>query len=369
MKLTKKYRPKSFDDFFPSVDNIEPLRKIAESKEGGVYLFSGPHGLGKTTTARILACEYLGFEVESEERKLIMRSGNSAGVEGYIEWDCTRNNRADDINTLVDMIEAAAQPSLMDTKYAFVIDELHNVKPETQRRLIKLFEDGDIDRVLFIVLTNYRDKLDPAVVNRSVEPVTFRPMSKEWGIKLIMDIAKREKVDITKESALDIYNASATKSPRDLVLAVQGHSLGSMVYDSSEDPSGNVKAIIGAIRDLAEVMSFDQPEKHILDTRSRELYLATVSLVRTYRSYDAVVAAIGRFYEASFQNLSKVDPEPGKSSNIYIAIRSAAQLLDRLKDRPATYSYQVVDLCRIFYLAAEDRAKLNKEMKNNKSVN
>jgi len=304
-----------------------------------------------TSIARIIATEYLECTKEVKDR--IFDGSDTEGT-GYVEWDFTRLGKADDVSLLSDMIREASHPSLYSgKKFAFVLDEFHGAKPETQRKLIKPMEDGDINSMLIIIVTNYPDKLDPAILSgRAIAPLEFRPLGEDWGVKFLMEIAKKEGLGLTKQAAEDLYSSATYTSPRMLLSTLDAYSMSGKSPEEILSQYAVIKDVVTAVRELSMGIKSNMKREN-MDMLSKKLYDAIVRLSLSKKTYENVITALGAFYDAQLRNVYK----HSSKHSFYDAMRTVSYTLEILSKRPAMYSYLPVDLTRAFFLVAEERAR------------
>src|SRR3989338_6964220 len=151
-----KYRPKSFAELFGAKEISKALQNSLEKGQAGhAYIFTGPKGSGKTTTARILAkalnCESLAYGTSNVQRSTsdvaqmepCNKCDNCLAInEGrfldLLEIDAASNRGIDDIRDLRDKIKLS--PSLGRFK-VYIIDEVHMLTTEAFNALLKTLEE------------------------------------------------------------------------------------------------------------------------------------------------------------------------------------------------------------------------------------
>ncbi len=214
MSLYLKYRPKTIDEL-----DLEEIRDFFHQlvKSGNLthaYLFDGPRGSGKTSSARILAkmvnCEACKQSVcepcgQCDSCQLIDK-GNAVDL---IEIDGASNRRIDDIRNLKDKIRLA--PSRLKKK-VYIIDEVHMLTTEAFNALLKTLEEPP-EHAIFILATTEFHKLPETIVSRCLR-VKFRKASKQEMIRSLSRVVKGEKGKIDDE-ALSLLAESVDGSFRD----------------------------------------------------------------------------------------------------------------------------------------------------------
>src|SRR6266446_5037910 len=164
--FARKYRPQTFDDLVGQTHVSRTLKNaVAQNRLAHAYLFVGPRGIGKTSTARILAkslnCEKgptitpCGICHNCRE----IAAGNSLDV---IEIDGASNRGIDDVRELRDNVRYAPAKSRLKI---YIIDEVHMLTKEAFNALLKTLEEPP-PHVKFIFATTEPDKVLPTILSR-----------------------------------------------------------------------------------------------------------------------------------------------------------------------------------------------------------
>ena len=164
LALYRKYRPKSFDEMVGQNNVIRVIKNaVMNNKVSHAYLFSGPRGTGKTTTAKIIAkmvnCENL---VDGEPCGKCPSCLNILNSSDVIEIDAASNNGVDEIRNLRDKVNLV--PS--ENKYKiYIIDEVHMLTIQAFNALLKTLEEPP-QHVIFILATTEFHKIPMTIVSR-----------------------------------------------------------------------------------------------------------------------------------------------------------------------------------------------------------
>lgn len=207
--LYLKYRPKKFSDIVWQ-EHVKKLFSNALSK-GMVshsYLFSGPRGTGKTSTARILAkslnCKnpINGYEPCNECESC--KSIDSEKSLDVIEMDAASNRGIDEIRAIRDRV--AYLP--VESKYkVYIIDEVHMLTKEAFNALLKTLEEPP-EHTIFILATTEIQKVPETVISRC-QVVEFRRIPEEATKNRLVKICNNENIDFEMEALEHIAKRSA----------------------------------------------------------------------------------------------------------------------------------------------------------------
>ena len=167
--LYRKYRPQRFEDIIAQGHVTETLaREVQESRVAHAYLFAGPRGTGKTTTARILAkalnCTDLGSDGEPCNvctSCVAVTEGSSLDV---IELDAASHNSVDDIRDI--RLSVTTVASVGGAKRVFILDEAHMLSKAAGNALLKTLEEPP-PHVHFVLATTEPYKLLDTIRSRS----------------------------------------------------------------------------------------------------------------------------------------------------------------------------------------------------------
>ena len=239
LAIYRKYRPKTLSDVLGQEAVAEILKNAARlDRLAHAYLFYGPKGSGKTTTARIIAkianCEKRQSDKEFKKQGepcnqcrpcLEIDKGTAMDV---IEIDAASNRGIDEIRDLKESIRVS--PASYSHK-VYIIDEAHQLTKDAFNALLKTLEEPPAHAILILVTSEF-EKMPATIVSRT-QRFQFRKLPLEKIIEKLKSISKAEKINIS-EPALELISAVAGGSFRDAEsLLDQLVSLEKQVKDST----------------------------------------------------------------------------------------------------------------------------------------
>ena len=225
----RKWRPQKFSELIGQEHIVRTLRNAIElNKLSHAYIFSGTRGVGKTTTARILAkaincakgplsepCDECDF---CQEIKL----GNSIDVR---EIDGASNNSVDQVRELTENIKYAASSSRYKV---YIIDEVHMLSKSAFNALLKTLEEPP-SKVVFIFATTELSKIPETILSRC-QCFEFKPLSHRQIIEQLEIICDHEGIKANGRSLEQIAKTGAgsmrdAQSLLDQVIAYCGNKI------------------------------------------------------------------------------------------------------------------------------------------------
>ena len=195
--LSLKWRPKSFDQIVGQSHITQTLNNaISINRLAQAFLFSGPRGVGKTTTARVLASTING--IDSHEACL-----------DIIELDGASNRGIDEIREIRESVKFP--PSSVKYK-VYIIDEAHMLTEQAFNALLKTLEEPP-KHVIFILATTDPQKMPQTILSRT-QRYDFMRISSEVIVDRLKYILEDENINF-EENALELISQKSDGSMRD----------------------------------------------------------------------------------------------------------------------------------------------------------
>ena len=227
--LYRKYRSRSLDEVVGQ-EHITALlsRAIKSGHISHAYLMTGPHGVGKTSIARILAHEINGLPYTDESTHL-----------DIIEIDAASNNGVEDVRDLRERVHVA--PTSAKRK-VYIIDEVHMLSKPAFNALLKTLEEPP-EHVVFILATTDADKLPATIISR-VQRFNFRSIADDKIHAHLRSIADKESIAISDEALTRIVKHGHGSFRDSITLLDQLRSV-----SETEITASDVDAALGAPND------------------------------------------------------------------------------------------------------------------------
>ena len=203
-----KYRPQKFSEISkPNAVATAVQNQVKSNKVGHAYLFIGPRGTGKTTTARILAkalnCKDLDKNGDPCARCATCIQIANGSFLDLIEIDAASNRGIDDIRDLREKIKLA--PTSGKQK-VYIVDEVHMLTTEAFNALLKTLEEPP-SHATFILCTTEAHKV-PDTIKSRCQVFNFKRATIAQLTERLANITKQEKAKISKEDLKKIAAAS-----------------------------------------------------------------------------------------------------------------------------------------------------------------
>lgn len=196
----RKYRPQNWDAVVGQDGITRTLKQAIEQEQmAQAYLFCGPRGVGKTTSARIFARAINEFEASEEEDYAF----------NVFELDAASNNKVEDIRSIVDQVRIPPQRG----KYkVYIIDEVHMLSQAAFNAFLKTLEEPP-PHAVFVLATTEKHKILPTILSRC-QIFDFHRITVPDMVKHLQGICEKEGVE-AEESALHVVAVKADGALRD----------------------------------------------------------------------------------------------------------------------------------------------------------
>jgi len=239
--LYRRFRPQRFGELRGQERVAEALqRAVASGQVSHAYLFSGPRGTGKTSTARILAkalnCEALidGEPCLACSSCIAVANGASVDVE---ELDAASNSGVDDIRALLQTVQTVP----LGRWKVYIIDEVHMLTQNASNALLKTLEEPP-SHVVFILATTNPSRILATVRSRT-QHFAFRLLDDASIDALIDDVAAAVGVAIDEQTKTYVRNRGGGSARDTLSFLEQALALGAVSGDGIESAVALAEAI------------------------------------------------------------------------------------------------------------------------------
>jgi DNA polymerase-3 subunit gamma/tau len=214
--LYRKWRPQGWDEVIGQEHVVQTLRNaVSADRVAHAYLFAGPRGTGKTTTARILAKAVNCLDKDLANRPCNQCEHCQAVNQGrfldLIEIDAASNTSVDDVRDLRDRINFSPNQGRYKV---YIIDEVHMLSTAAFNALLKTLEEPPA-HAIFILATTEVHKI-PATVLSRCQRHEFRRIPVKEIVENLQKLAVEEKIAVEPE-ALNLVARQATGSMRDAI--------------------------------------------------------------------------------------------------------------------------------------------------------
>jgi DNA polymerase III subunit gamma/tau len=259
VNLARKWRSKNFDQVIGQDLTLRILKNsLYLNHYFPVYLFSGQHGCGKTTTARIFAsavnCEKLSFFQQDPKNHSIpclecksCQAMNTGTHPDFIEIDGASNTGVDNVRHIIDV---SAFLPLMGRKKIYLIDEAHMLSKAAFNAFLKILEEPPAS-VLFMLATTELHKIIDTVRSRSFH-LFFRSVTPTILLQHLETICTEEHINYEQQGILVIVKQSKG-SVRDAI-----NLLEQVRFESNSVTKKNVLAVLGHVDDETLIAFFEK---------------------------------------------------------------------------------------------------------------
>ena len=362
--LARKYRPRSFDDLIGQEPMVRTLTNAFETgRIAQAWMLTGVRGVGKTTTARILA-RALNFEIDAIDQPTIHMAGLGIHCQSImegrhvdvVEMDAASHTGIDDVREII----AQVRYRPVSARYkVYIIDEVHMLSTQAFNGLLKTLEEPP-EHVKFVFATTEIRKVPITVLSRC-QRFDLRRVDSATLIKHLTKIAAAEDVPID-DDALRLISRAAEGSVRDaLSLTDQAiaHGAGAITAEAVRDMLGLADRV--RIIDLFEHLMKGDGSAALKELREQYVAGADPAVVLSdLADFTHLVTTLRYVPEAAEDAaLSPMEVERGLAFSTTLSIRTLGQvwqmLLQALEEtRNATAPRQSAEMALIRIAHAAD---------------
>jgi DNA polymerase-3 subunit gamma/tau len=205
VNLASKYRPQTFEEVVGQESVSTTLKNALKSgRISHAYLFYGPRGCGKTTTARLLA-KALNCTGNGNTAPTAAPCGNcpqckeiaaSSDID-VLELDAASNTQVEKVRQAI--IDTVSLASARDRYKVFILDEVHMLSDSSFNALLKTIEEPPA-HVVFILATTELNKV-PLTITSRCQTYRFKPISEQDITNHLLDLSQAEGIDLEEEAA------------------------------------------------------------------------------------------------------------------------------------------------------------------------
>ena len=332
--LARKYRPQRFDDVVGQVGVTRTLRNaIDRDRLAQAFVFAGPRGVGKTTTARILA------------RALNCDGGPTADPCGtcdpcaeiadgrdidVLEIDAATHTQVENVREVI--IAGLAMAPVRDRRKVFIIDEFHQLSSHSFNALLKSIEEPP-PHVVFMMATTELQKIPETILSRS-QVFEFRTIGTQAIAEHLRTVAREEAIEID-DAGVALIARSAEGSMRDAQSALDQV----IAFAGDRITAEEVSAVLGLIgRD---------PVLDVVETAANEDAAAVFDLAGRFVEAGYDLRLVCRELTRALRDMLVLSIDPGRAHDPEIAGDAER---DRLTALAARFSRE--DLMRAFDVLA-----------------
>ena len=202
MSLYRKYRPQTFEDVVGQEHIAQTLRNAVDAgRTAHAYMFCGPRGTGKTTSARLLAkclnCEKGPTSTPCNECDFCVGVSKAQAVMDMVEMDAASHTGVDNVRD--NIIDKASFSPTQGRYRIYIIDEVHMLSPSSFNALLKLIEEPPA-HLVFILATTDVQKV-PATVLSRCQRFDFRRVGPPDIVRRLQYVAQSEGMELSPEAA------------------------------------------------------------------------------------------------------------------------------------------------------------------------
>lgn len=336
VSLANKYRPQTFEEVVGQ-DSVSKtlMNAIKSGRIAHAYLFYGPRGCGKTTSARLLA-KALNCTGNGNNKPTSSPCGKcpqcleiaSSSDMDVLELDAASNTQVERVREAI--IDTVALASGRDRYKVFILDEVHMLSTSSFNALLKTIEEPPA-HVVFILATTELHKV-PLTISSRCQTFRFKPITEEEITAHLMDLAEAENINL-EESAAKIIAKNAGGALRD-ALTIFDRAIS---FSDGKVDKELVSQMLGVLpqelikTSVEAIIRKDGPALHGVFSRIKEEGFDSLSLLKDLKN------AFGEIFYLSLN--SGKEPYPGakdilaecSTGHISALTRKISKLVDEVK--------------------------------------
>lgn len=247
--LARKYRPSEFEDLYGQDILVKAISNAVKyGKISSAYLLNGIRGIGKTSSARIIAkivnCTSVKFNNNIVTSCGSCKNCTSCSNDNHpdiIEFDAASNPSVDDIRTI---ITSCDYKPLLGKYKVFIIDEVHMLSKSAFNALLKTLEEPQ-PGIIFIFATTELNKIPLTVISRC-QKFDLNRISNSVLLSLMKDICKKENIEY-EDNALLTISDNAEGSGRDSLSLLEQAYIVSLNLANKKITKETVEKMTGSI--------------------------------------------------------------------------------------------------------------------------
>ena len=303
LPLYLKHRPQTLGDLVGQKSVVKTLTNAIENNRiAHAYLFTGPRGCGKTSSARILAksinCQS-GPTVTPCLQCASCVSIKESSCPSVFEIDAASNNSVDDARMLIERAPLVAQGG---RNKLYIVDECHMLTKEAFNALLKTIEEPP-PNVIFILATTEEHKVPPTILSRC-QRLMFRLANHDELAEHLASVAAKEKIEIQKD-ALELITRKSGGGLRDALGLLDQASL--LARPGEPVTQKDLLVLLGALdEDVLLTLS-----KGILERNGKDVLDGISGLVMQGREPALIAQELAKH----FLNLAKASYVTAKEGN------------------------------------------------------
>ena len=364
--LYRKYRPNSFKLVYGQDAIVKTLKNIVKNDRlSHAYLFTGPRGTGKTSSAKLFAkaincLNPINGDACNECENC--KSFNENSNPDIIEMDAASNNGVDEIREIKNKVNLV--PSMSKYK-VYIIDEVHMLSIGAFNALLKTLEEPP-SYVMFILATTDPQKIPPTIISRC-QRYDFKSISKENMKKCLNNIIKKENISI-EEDALNEIIINSNGGMRDAIgLLDQSSSFceGNITSKDIEDLSGNISnneitTFLKSVVNIDYSDIYNKINEYSLNGKDFNLICEKlINFIRNILLYKKRVIELPKEIAKIFENL-----EENKIYNIIDMLSILSTDLKKTYQKELIFEVKIIQLMDYLKEISEEKVDVSRETLN-----